>query len=118
MWSAEITTMVFFCAAGAVQAIVSSFGSSAPSAAVMVTRYSASEIVSTSMLQPLLSASRRRFCTAVSLSTSVSTLPAPPSDCSARSVFTTGSGQASPIALILIITLPPSCSCQKYNVRL
>ena len=105
-------------AAGAVQAIASSFGSSAPSAAVMVTRYSASEIVSTSMLQPLLSASRRRFCTAVSLSTSVSTLPSPPSDCSARSVFTTGSGQASPIALIRIITLPPSCSCQEYNVRL
>ena len=69
----------------------------------MVTRYSFSPSFSVLDVQPLLAASLPRFCTAVSLSTSVSTVPAPPSSCIAFCVFTTGMGQASPMALTLIV---------------
>ena len=44
-----------------------------------------------------------RFCTAVSLSTSVSITPAPPSSFMAFCVFTTGMGQASPIAFTSVV---------------
>ena len=108
MWSAEMTTTVFFCAAGTVQEISSSPLSATAPSVVMVTQNSFSPRFSVRMAQPLLSARRVRFCTAISLSTSVCTVPAPFSSCSACSVFTTGIGHASPIAFTSIIKLPPS----------
>ena len=51
----------------------------------------------------ILSARRVRFCTAISLSTSVCTVPAPFKSCSACSVLMTGIGHASPSAFTCTI---------------
>ena len=110
-----MTTTIFFFSAGVTGQFSSSTVAIALSAAawaasaftVIVTLNSLSEIFSECTPYPFWFAIFVRFCTAISLSTSVSTVPPPCNSRMAFFVFTTGIGQASPIAFTLIMIVPP-----------
>ena len=96
----ELTWMTRFLAAGTRQLASSASPSTTlmPSGAMSVTRKRLSPSCSEETSQPFSCAMRVRFWTATSLSTRVSTVPAPPREARAFKVLTTGMGHASPTA--------------------
>ena len=84
---------------------------------VMVTTNSISPVFTLATFTPLLFASRFRFCTATSLSTCTSRMPASCISLSAFVAFITGIGHGSPIAFTVIaFILSLSTSCKVFSL--